>query len=81
MRWAYVDSQLQPSQTLTPQSQATKGYELVVRSISTVGNYDYLVRVIHSFPWSPVLIILICSSTTPSHLMGRSRSDVRFLRP
>jgi hypothetical protein len=60
MRWAYVDSQPRPSQTLTPVSQATKGYELVVRSISTVGNYDYLVCGTHTFPWSPVLTILIC---------------------
>lgn len=28
---------------------AVKGYELVVRSISTVGNYDYIV----SFPFGP----------------------------
>lgn len=52
-----------------------RGYELVVRTISTVGNYDYLVR--HTvFDTSIVkvaqlMMIYLNSSTTHSNWMGR----------
>ena len=58
---------------------AVKGYELVVRSISTVGNYDYLVSNL-SILWhysskcdGSRVTDQLCSSTTLSSSTGRSK--------